>query len=151
MGVTTLHRVSNVVCQATTNPPLEQYQSFPETALTDRLNVFTVIEPVVMLALATREHIWITDEILNQALHAFTLFKSPRRYGSAIPGPLEARRRLAKRRMMDLASHGAGPNYDNAMLGWSPPIDRRDWQLQNPTTPPSMIFEPNESSRTNQV
>lgn len=56
--------------------------------------------------------LWISDDILNDALSRFTLFKSSRRHGSSIPGPLEARRRATKRRVMNLVSPPAGAVID---------------------------------------
>ncbi|KAL9580422.1 MAG: hypothetical protein Q9212_004508, partial [Teloschistes hypoglaucus] len=52
--------------------------------------------------------IWISDDLLNHALHRFTLLRVPRRHGSTIPGPLEARKRTAKRRMMGLVPTATG-------------------------------------------
>ncbi|KAH6202441.1 hypothetical protein HBI15_183440 [Parastagonospora nodorum] len=46
-------------------------------------------------------HIWISDELLSSAFHRFFRSSCPhqKRHGSHVPGPLEARRRAAKRRM----------------------------------------------------
>ena len=55
------------------------------------------------------------DDILNDAISRFTLCKFSRRHGSSIPGPLEARRRAAKRRVMNLASP-AGVGLDPSCL-----------------------------------
>jgi hypothetical protein len=46
-------------------------------------------------------HIWISDELLSSTLHRFSrpLCPHQKRHGSHVPGPLEARRRAAKRRM----------------------------------------------------
>jgi hypothetical protein len=47
------------------------------------------------------QHVWVSDGPLSLAVHRF--FRSPcpdqKRNGSHVPGPLEARRRAAKRRM----------------------------------------------------
>ena len=50
-------------------------------------------------------HIWITDELLHDTFDRFCSLCTPkgRRHGSNVPGPLEARRRLAKRRMNNLS------------------------------------------------
>lgn len=61
---------------------------------------------------AHMDPLWISDDILNDALSRFTLFKSSRRHGSSIPGPLEARRRATKRRVMNLVSPPAGGVID---------------------------------------
>jgi hypothetical protein len=47
------------------------------------------------------QHIWISDELLSSTFHQFFRDTSPhqKRHGSHVPGPLEARRRSAKRRM----------------------------------------------------
>jgi hypothetical protein len=47
------------------------------------------------------QHIWVPDEVLSLAVHRFFHSTCPqqKRHGSNIPGPLEARRRAAKRRM----------------------------------------------------
>jgi hypothetical protein len=56
---------------------------------------------VQSLQTPTQQHIWISDEILTSALHRFSRSTCPhqKRHGSHVPGPLEARRRAAKRRM----------------------------------------------------
>ena len=56
------------------------------------------------------QHVWITDEVLANAFHHFlrVTSTSQRRYGSNVPGPLEARRRASKRRIMGLAAVGGG-------------------------------------------
>lgn len=47
------------------------------------------------------QHIWISDQFLSSTLHRFLRTTCPhqKRHGSHVPGPLEARRRAAKRRM----------------------------------------------------
>jgi hypothetical protein len=47
------------------------------------------------------QHIWISDDLLTAALSQFFRSSCPqqKRHGSHVPGPLEARRRAAKRRM----------------------------------------------------
>ena len=56
-------------------------------------------------------HIWISDELLSEAFNAYArVSHSARRYGSNVPGPLEARRRASKRRMgMAVAGAATGP------------------------------------------
>ncbi|KAL1582243.1 hypothetical protein WHR41_09099 [Cladosporium halotolerans] len=45
-------------------------------------------------------HIWISDELLSEAFNRYVrVSHTSRRYGSNVPGPLEARRRASKRRM----------------------------------------------------
>ncbi|KAH7094992.1 hypothetical protein FB567DRAFT_511484 [Paraphoma chrysanthemicola] len=47
------------------------------------------------------QHIWVSDELLSSTFNRFFRDSCPhqRRHGSHVPGPLEARRRAAKRRM----------------------------------------------------
>ena len=63
------------------------------------------------------DHLWISDDFLA---HVFTKFvgSSQRRHGSNVPGPLEAKRRLNKRRNMNSARTGAsaGSAADVALL-----------------------------------
>ncbi|KAL1639507.1 hypothetical protein SLS58_007939 [Diplodia intermedia] len=77
--------------------------------------------------------IWITDDLLADAFHRFLNVSDAnhKRYGSNVPGPLEARRRASKRRMMGLAAAspaigpdiGAlfGPDKLHQPWGWEPP------------------------------
>lgn len=45
-------------------------------------------------------HIWVSDDLLSEAFNRYVqVSHANRRYGSHVPGPLEHRRRLAKRRM----------------------------------------------------
>ncbi|KAF7116481.1 hypothetical protein CNMCM5793_004769 [Aspergillus hiratsukae] len=61
------------------------------------------------------EHVWISEELLASTFRRFAT--SQRRYESRVPGPLEARRRLAKRRNTALAGiAGSGPLEDIACL-----------------------------------
>lgn len=61
--------------------------------------------------------IWITDDVLSEAVRRFRRCShGAQRYGSNVPGPLEARRRLAKRRMMALAGVDTPPPVDPTTL-----------------------------------
>ncbi|GIC84777.1 uncharacterized protein Aud_000601 [Aspergillus udagawae] len=61
------------------------------------------------------DHVWISEELLASTFRRFAT--SQRRYESRVPGPLEARRRLAKRRNTALAGiAGSGPLEDIACL-----------------------------------
>ncbi|EUC39359.1 hypothetical protein COCCADRAFT_80937 [Bipolaris zeicola 26-R-13] len=66
---------------------------------------------VQSLQLPTAHHVWISDDLLARALLPFFPSSCPhqRRHGSNVPGPLEARRRAAKRRMT--VSAGFHPQY----------------------------------------
>ncbi|KAL8699208.1 MAG: hypothetical protein Q9201_006136 [Fulgogasparrea decipioides] len=87
-----------------------------------------------LAATSPSDHIWITDEVLDHALHRFTLLQIGRRNGSAIPGPLEARKRAAKRRMMDLVPSAGGPHTHPGFVdGLSKVLDNeQSWQWQSP-------------------
>jgi hypothetical protein len=50
--------------------------------------------------------IWISDALLAESIQRFTCVH--RRYGSSVPGPLEARRRAKGRKNTSLASVGSG-------------------------------------------
>lgn len=84
-------------------------------------------------------YLWITDEHLNEAFARFArVSKSSRRAGSNVPGPLEARRRHARRRIgsvsgaghvTDLAEFGAlfGSGEERAgIYEYRPPIQVKD-------------------------
>ncbi|PWY68097.1 hypothetical protein BO94DRAFT_527861 [Aspergillus sclerotioniger CBS 115572] len=61
------------------------------------------------------DHVWISEDFLASAFRRFA--NGQRRYESRVPGPLEARRRLAKRRNTALAGiAGTGPLDDIACL-----------------------------------
>lgn len=87
------------------------------------------------------EYVWISDDFLHRELQRFILSGVSRRHGSFVPGPLEARRRAAKRRMMNLAEVGGGSGRDGDTIdpsfltgshsGQSP----WDWQWQSPKVP----------------
>ncbi|KAK3703526.1 hypothetical protein LTR37_014373 [Vermiconidia calcicola] len=87
------------------------------------------------------QHIWITDDVLAEAFHRFMrVSQTSRRYGSSVPGPLEARRRLAKRKMgmAAVASGSAPPDGDIGELfgvgAVRPPPDfERGWRWEAPT------------------
>ncbi|KAI5285036.1 hypothetical protein KEM54_000879 [Ascosphaera aggregata] len=63
-----------------------------------------------------KEGIWITDDLLSLTINAFPFRQG--RCGSNVPGPLEARKREAKRRNFDLAAPAvAGPFDFGKMFG----------------------------------
>ncbi|KAL8874386.1 MAG: hypothetical protein Q9174_000285 [Haloplaca sp. 1 TL-2023] len=94
------------------------------------------------------DHIWITNDMLNHAFRRYLRLRPDLRHGSAIPGPLEARRRSAKRKMMGAAPATAGPAlYPGFLPGVSG--ERQDqlvWPW--PTSPPP--YPPDEPSRNNE-
>lgn len=82
---------------------------------------------------------WITDEVLAKAFQSFAVTVSTpcKRYGSAAPGPLEAQRRLARRRMMGLATAGPGPSMAIPPLfgGIGGTEERTRWTWEPPSLP----------------
>ncbi|KAJ5928838.1 hypothetical protein N7466_007794 [Penicillium verhagenii] len=62
----------------------------------------------------TLDHPWVSDDLLAATFRRFA--NGQRRHGSCVPGPLEARRRLARRRNTALAGFGASPVEDIACL-----------------------------------
>ncbi|OCK84911.1 hypothetical protein K432DRAFT_86757 [Lepidopterella palustris CBS 459.81] len=87
------------------------------------------------IASPSADYVWITDDILADAFHHFlrTSSSSQRRYGSNVPGPMEARRRASKRRIACLATSGGGGGVDlsfGALLGLGT------------SRPPSWRYEP---------
>ncbi|USP73372.1 hypothetical protein yc1106_00646 [Curvularia clavata] len=98
---------------------------------------------VQSLQLPAAHHIWISDDLLALALNRFFPSSCPhqRRHGSHIPGPLEARRRAAKRRMT--VSAGFHPQDSlQSLLNWNTLFGfRRDsqpaWRYEAPSLQPS--------------
>ncbi|KAJ5093839.1 hypothetical protein N7456_009700 [Penicillium angulare] len=60
------------------------------------------------------ENPWVSDDLLAATFFRFA--NGQRRHGSCVPGPLEARRRLARRRNTALAGIGGAPVEDIACL-----------------------------------
>ncbi|OJD34662.1 fungal specific transcription factor domain containing protein [Diplodia corticola] len=81
--------------------------------------------------------IWITDDVLADAFHRFLNVSDAnrKRYGSNVPGPLEARRRASRRRMMGLATAapGIGPDI-GALFGADQPL-HQSWSWEPPMKP----------------
>lgn len=66
-------------------------------------------------AVSFLDHVWISEDLLASTFRRFV--NCQRRHGSQVPGPLEANRRLAKRRSTALASAGgSGPSLNFANL-----------------------------------
>ena len=69
--------------------------------------------------------IWISDDALARS---FT------RFASSIPGPLEARRRLGKRRITQQSQYQPTPtSHFGGLWGFFPEVDRTQWQWKAPT------------------
>jgi hypothetical protein len=66
-----------------------------------RRTPFACHRAVQSLQLPSTQSIWVSDELLSSTLDHFFRISCPhqKRHGSHVPGPLEARRRAAKRRM----------------------------------------------------
>lgn len=106
--------------------------------------------------LPTLDHVWISDEMLSAAMYRFKLSRSHRRNGSSVPGPLEATRRLAKRRMMGLAVAGGGTGLDmGAIMGMDGESKRASWQWEAPAPTRSLEegipFSTSSQLRTRQL
>jgi hypothetical protein len=101
---------------------------------------------VQSLQATTPQHIWISDELLSRTLHSFFRNSSPhqKRHGSHVPGPLEARRRAAKRRMTVSANFYPRDSFPSsfnlgALFGFrSSP--QPSWRYE----PPSLQTEPEQ-------
>lgn len=85
----------------------------------------------------TDYHLCITDDIFNDSLSRFALAALSRKHGSFVPGPLEARRRATKRRMVNLAKTGGGVvNKLILCAEVNPDQYPKEWQWQPPSIPP---------------
>lgn len=101
----------------------------------------------------TSPSVWIADDDLAHAFSRFVRLSSPncavqRRHGSNVPGPLESRRRLAKRRMMGLAQSCPPPMPDFGSLFGTTPVDVPSlWKpptkdnITSPCIPPPPLFK----------
>ncbi|KAK5716505.1 hypothetical protein LTR15_009396 [Elasticomyces elasticus] len=87
---------------------------------------------------------WITDDILAEAFHRFARVShtyNPARHASSTPGPLEARRRHARRRMgLAAAAASNGPPMIDigAMFGMGakmPAQPEKSWRWEAPSVP----------------
>ncbi|OAL54838.1 hypothetical protein IQ07DRAFT_278206 [Pyrenochaeta sp. DS3sAY3a] len=85
----------------------------------------------------TPQHIWISDDLLNLAVNQFFRNACPhqKRHGSHVPGPLEARRRAAKRRMTVSANFYPQENFP-------PPISLAALFGFRKASPPAWRYEP---------
>lgn len=85
------------------------------------------------------DSIWVSDEVLSHAFQRFcSISWTSRRYGSFVPGPMESRRRLGKRRMTHV-SEAVPSAVPNAPSIWGSfwEVDRTQWQWQAPTPRPA--------------
>ncbi|KAI0508426.1 hypothetical protein F5B22DRAFT_405785 [Xylaria bambusicola] len=80
------------------------------------------------------DSIWVPESLLASTFERYAAtFYSGARYGSSVPGPMEHRKRLAKRHMGELhfgQSHSSAPVWDLANL-----VDLTQWKWSPPTLP----------------
>ena len=83
--------------------------------------------------------IWISDALLAGTIQRFIYLHF--RYGSAVPGPLEARRRATRRKNASLAATGRGcaPIEVGALFG--PGKKMEWWNVPNPSEPQGEVTE----------
>ena len=93
------------------------------------------------------DHVWISDDILARIFCRFAF--GQRRHGSSVPGPLEARKRLARRKNTDLARGGvSGPAIDiGALFGTNDLGLHPSEQRLSKREPLSMCFPLGEANR----
>ena len=85
---------------------------------------------------APKDYLWISEEVLNNAINHLSRGITFRRHVGIVPGPLEARKRAAKRRMVNLAQVGGAGEIDPSLFGgpgYAP--GQNGWQWQSPTAP----------------
>ena len=82
---------------------------------------------------APKDHVWISEDVLDSAMHRFAHGKIPRRHVGLAPGPLEAQKRATKRRMVNLAQVGGGADFDPSVLRGLGAPKRAEWKWQAPT------------------
>ena len=85
---------------------------------------------------APKDYLWSSEEVLNNAINHFSRGIIFRRHVGIVPGPLEARKRAAKRRMVNLAQVGGAGEIDPSLFGgpgYAP--GQNGWQWQSPSAP----------------
>lgn len=85
---------------------------------------------------APDSHVWISEATLDNAIQRFSHARISRRHVGLAPGPLEARKRAAKRRMMNLAQVGCGGRFDPSLLPGYGATREEGWHWQGPTVSP---------------
>ena len=93
----------------------------------------------VQRQLSPFDSIWVSDDALCSAFHRLLVISRPnRRHGSSVPGPMESRRRLGRRRIAHLSeAFPTTPHAPTSLWGSLGDIDRAQWQWQAPTRPPN--------------
>ena len=85
---------------------------------------------------APKDYVWTSDDGFDNAINHFARGRTFRRQVGLAPGPLEARKRAAKRRMVDMAQVKGGGQIDPSLLGgtgYAP--SQNGWQWQSPMPP----------------
>lgn len=102
--------------------------------------------PVCSLTIPNRpvkgstDYIWISDDVLTRAFQRFALSQTSKRHGSFTPGPLEARKRAAKRRMMNIArTGGTQPVHPGILSGLDGVMEPRGWSEDPQSSAPSTV------------
>lgn len=88
------------------------------------------------LAVIKAPHVWISEDVLSETFTNFV--RNQKRYGSNVPGPLEARRRASKRRATHLA-HQSAATYNPESFGLFDTRSQDGWwkKEDNPIAPPT--------------
>ena len=73
------------------------------------------------------DYVWIGDDFLTHTFHDFVRRGEHRRYASSVPGPLEARNRAGKRRLVNVAPLSGSIEIDPSVIpGWGLPAKPRN-------------------------
>ncbi|QSZ29955.1 hypothetical protein DSL72_004473 [Monilinia vaccinii-corymbosi] len=94
------------------------------------------------------EYVWISELDIYNAFQRFCgIPKIIRRHGSSVPGPMESRRRLGRRRMAHVTEMTQVPMYDPGVVwcsSWGPEKIKSQWKAptpritEQPKHPPSL-------------
>ena len=79
------------------------------------------------------DYVWISEDALDIAIQRFSHARISRRHVGLAPGPLEARKRASKRRMMNLAQAGGATELDPMLLPRVGVAPEKGWQWQSPS------------------
>ena len=74
----------------------------------------------------------ISEHFFNNVMHRIAHGRVPRRHVGLAPGPLEARKRATRRRMMNLAQDEGGGSLDPNVLPGQGSPDYMEWKWQCP-------------------
>ena len=91
---------------------------------------------------ANTDHVWIGEDLLDSTLRQFVNKRQWIRNSSSVPGPLEARKRAAKRRMVNVAPAAGSAAIDpTLLLGMGKESQTGNWQWQKWTQPNENNYE----------